>query len=510
MTCSSDDLPADLQASVDRAIPARDRADAQTKVDRLRSVAGLCRSLVVAGTRVRADDAGHAPADHTGHHTGDSPADHTASCPADHDGTGRGEQAQAQRHTLSRSVRADNATGRRERRDRYARGGGMGMTTTVEPLAARTRRGAELLLLIVAIAIVLGAWISVDLNRNGTVPANIVPVAGGLVVLAVVVHLVLRWKAPYADPVLLPITTALNGLGLVMIHRLDLARGHLGTDGSAYQQIVWTTFAVSLTVAVIWLLRDHRLLRRYTFVSMAVGFVLLLLPLLPGIGREVNGSRIWIGIGPLSFQPGEFAKIALAVFFAGYLVQTRDVLCLAGRRILGFTFPRGRDLGPIIVAWVLALLILVFEKDLGSALLFFGLFVAMLYVATERVSWIAIGLLLFAAAVAFALASFAHFQRRVDLWLDPFSPDNLERSNQLANGLWGMAAGGLTGTGLGAGRPWLTSVRRERLHLPQPRRGARPLRARSRSSCSTCSSSSAASAPPSASATASASCSPSA
>ncbi|MBW8729545.1 MAG: FtsW/RodA/SpoVE family cell cycle protein, partial [Terrabacter sp.] len=124
---------------------------------------------------------------------------------------------------------------------------------------------------------------------------------------------------------------------------------------------------------------------------------------------------------------------------------------------LGFTFPRGRDLGPILVAWVLALLVLVFQKDLGSALLFFGLFVAMLYVATERVSWIAIGLMLFAAAVAFALSAFTHFQKRVDLWLDPFSPDNLERSNELANGLWGMASGGLTGTGLGAGRPYLTS-----------------------------------------------------
>ncbi|MDC5698603.1 FtsW/RodA/SpoVE family cell cycle protein [Intrasporangium calvum] len=331
------------------------------------------------------------------------------------------------------------------------------MTTTVEPVIPRTRRGVELVLLVVAIAIVLLAWVTVDLNRNGTVPANIFPVAGGLVVLAAVVHVVLRWRAPYADPVLLPITIALNGLGLVMIHRLDLAAGRLGTDGSANQQIIWTALAVALTVAVIWTLRDHRLLRRYTFVSLAVGFILLILPLLPGLGREVNGSRIWIGLGPFSFQPGEFAKIALAVFFAGYLVQTRDVLSLAGKRVLGFTFPRGRDLGPILVAWVLALLILVFEKDLGSALLFFGLFVAMLYVATERVSWIAIGLLLFAAAVAFALSAFSHFQKRVDLWLDPFSPENLERSNQLANGLWGMAAGGLTGTGLGAGRPWLTS-----------------------------------------------------
>ncbi|RKT79694.1 cell elongation-specific peptidoglycan biosynthesis regulator RodA [Terracoccus luteus] len=331
------------------------------------------------------------------------------------------------------------------------------MTTIVERLSPPTRRGLELLLLLLAVGIVLLAWVSVDLNLRGTVPANIVPVAGGFTALVVVMHLVVRWRAAYADPLLLPITTVLNGLGLVMIHRLDLAKGQSGVDSDAARQVVWTALGVALAVAVLVVLRDHRFLRRYTFVSMATGFVLLLLPLVPGLGRTVNGSQIWIGVGPLSFQPGEFAKVALAVFFAGYLVQTRDVLSLAGRKVLGFTFPRGRDLGPILVAWVLALLILVFEKDLGSALLFFGLFVAMLYVATERVSWIAIGLLLFAAAVAFALSTFAHFQRRVDLWLEPFTQANLDQSNQLANGLWGMAAGGLTGTGLGAGRPWLTS-----------------------------------------------------
>ncbi|MDN5797281.1 MAG: FtsW/RodA/SpoVE family cell cycle protein [Intrasporangium sp.] len=330
------------------------------------------------------------------------------------------------------------------------------MTTTVEPGAPPTRRGLELLLLLLAIAIVLVAWVSVDLNRNGTVPANIVPVAGGLVVLAVAVHIVVRWRAAYADPVLLPITTCLNGLGLVMIHRLDLAAGRLGADGDAYRQIIWTAIAVILAVTVIIVVRDHRLLRRYTYWSLLVGFILLLLPLLPGIGRTINGSRIWISVGGMSFQPGEFAKIALAVFFAGYLVEARDVLSLAGKKVLGFTFPRGRDLGPILVAWVLALLILVFQNDLGTALLFFGLFVAMLYIATERVSWIAIGLVLFAAAVVFAMSAFTHFQIRVALWLDPFSAASLAKSDQLAKGIWGLGAGGLTGTGLGAGRPYLT------------------------------------------------------
>ena len=188
----------------------------------------------------------------------------------------------------------------------------------------------------------------------------------------------------------------------------------------------------------------------------SVGFGLLILPLVPGLGRQVYGSRIWIGLGPFSFQPGEIAKIVLAVFFAGYLVQTRDVLSLAGRKILGFTLPRARDLGPILVAWAASLGVLVFEKDLGSSLLFFGLFVAMLYVATERRSWIAIGLVLFSGGAYLAYLLFGHVQQRVLLWLDTFSPQALAVSDQLARGLMGMANGGLMGTGLGRGRPDLT------------------------------------------------------
>jgi cell division protein FtsW (lipid II flippase) len=167
----------------------------------------------------------------------------------------------------------------------------------------------------------------------------------------------------------------------------------------------------------------------------------------------VNGSRIWIGLGPFTFQPGEVAKIVLAIFFAGYLVQTRDALSLAGRKVMGLTLPRGRDMGPILVAWGASLLVLVFEKDLGSSLLLFGLFVSMLYVATERVSWIAIGLALFTAGSYVAYLLFSHVQTRVHLWLDPFAPG---QSDQLAKGLMGMAAGGVLGTGLGRGRPDLT------------------------------------------------------
>jgi cell division protein FtsW (lipid II flippase) len=331
------------------------------------------------------------------------------------------------------------------------------VNTIVETIAPRTRRNVELVLLLLAVAITLLAWVSVDLGVRETVPAQLVTVGGGLLGLVLVFHLVLRWRASYADPLLLPIATLLNGFGLVMIHRLDLAGGRTGIDSDAGRQLVWTGLSVVLAAVFIVIVRDHRLLRRRTFTAMAIGLALLLLPLVPGLGSTIYGSRIWIRLGPLSFQPGEIAKLALTIFFAGYLVSVRDVLSLTGKRVLGFTFPRGRDLGPILIAWLVSLAVLVFEKDLGSSLLFFGLFVGMRYVATERVSWIAIGLLLFAGGAYLAYKIFDHVQERVGLWLDPFSPASLDQSDQLAKGIMGLAAGGLFGTGLGQGRPWLVA-----------------------------------------------------
>ncbi|MGZ4625634.1 MAG: FtsW/RodA/SpoVE family cell cycle protein, partial [Kineosporiaceae bacterium] len=217
--------------------------------------------------------------------------------------------------------------------------------------------------------------------------------------------------------------------------------------------LVWSAIGIACAIAVLVFVRDHRALARYTYTAMIAGFALLLLPLLPGIGREVRGARIWIGVGPLTFQPGELAKILLALFFAGYLVTARDSLSLVGRRFLGLQLPRGRDLGPILVAWLASLGVLVFESDLGTSLLFFGLFVAMLYVATERISWIVIGLLLFAAGAFLAWTLFAHVQVRVAIWLHPFDPANVATAYQPIQGWYGMASGGLLGTGLGQGRP---------------------------------------------------------
>lgn len=318
--------------------------------------------------------------------------------------------------------------------------------TTVTSVRPRTGRMTELVLLLFAVGIVVLAYVNVGVATTGQLPTDLLTHTVGLLVTALAFHAVLRWRASYADPLLLPIATLLNGLGLVMIHRIDLAQG----TAVASRQLVWSALAVLAAAVVVAVVRDHRMLRRYTFLAMAAGIVLMLLPMLPVIGDEQFGSRLWISIGAFSFQPGELAKILLAVFFAGYLVQTRDALSLVGRRFLGLQLPRGRDLGPILAAWLLSLLILVGQRDLGSSLLFFGLFVAMLYVATERVSWIVIGLALFLGGAYLAWRMFAHVQTRVTLWLDPFSADV---SDQVARGLMGMAHGGLLGTGLGRGYP---------------------------------------------------------
>lgn len=247
--------------------------------------------------------------------------------------------------------------------------------------------------------------------------------------------------------------TLINGLGLVMIHRIDVAKERSFLESYAFKQLQWTTLGIIAATAIIFLLRDHRVLSRYTYIAMAAGLVLLLLPLLPLIGKEINGSRIWIGIGGLSFQPGELAKIALTIFFAGYLVTARDSLSLVGRKILFMQLPRGRDLGPLLVVWGASLAVLVFERDLGTSLLFFGLFVGLLYVATERTSWVVIGMLLFVGGAFTAWTLFSHVQRRVDFWLHPFDPDLIANSTQIVQGMFGLANGGLLGTGLGEGRP---------------------------------------------------------
>jgi cell division protein FtsW (lipid II flippase) len=325
----------------------------------------------------------------------------------------------------------------------------------------RNPRNVELFLLVFSLVIAMAAYASVGIAHDGKLPAGMVGYGGGLAVLFVAAHLALRRFAPDADPLLLPCVTMINGLGLAMIHRIDLALGdRAAASGSDYApaappQLTWTAVGVILFIAVLVVVRDHRILQRFTYTAMLGGLVLLLLPLLPVIGTTINGARIWIHLAGFSFQPGELAKLALLVFFAGYLVIKRDVLALASRRVAGIDLPRGRDLGPIIVAWAASLAVLVFERDLGTSLLFFGAFVALLYVATERLSWLLIGVALFLSGSFLAWSMFGHVKQRVDIWLDPTAHYNdvVGGSYQLMQGLYGMGTGGILGKGLGQGRP---------------------------------------------------------
>ncbi|MDX3690407.1 FtsW/RodA/SpoVE family cell cycle protein [Streptomyces europaeiscabiei] len=333
-------------------------------------------------------------------------------------------------------------------------------TSTIGAIGTPSRRNTELALLAFAVVIPVFAYVNVGFALNDEVPAGLAAYGIGLGVLAGIGHLVVRKFAPYADPLLLPLATLLNGLGLVAIWRLDqssLLRSIGQAGGKATNQLIYTSMGIALLIAVLIFLKDHRTLQRYTYISMAGALVLLLLPLVPGLGAELTyGAKIWIQVGSFTIQPGEFAKIVLAIFFAGYLMVKRDALALASRRFMGLYLPRGRDLGPIIVVWAISILILVFETDLGTSLLFFGMFVIMLYVATERTSWIVFGLLM-SAVGAVGVASFEiHVQQRVQAWLDPMGEWELSKtvvghSAQSMEALWAFGSGGTLGTGWGQG-----------------------------------------------------------
>ena len=318
---------------------------------------------------------------------------------------------------------------------------------------AKPRRNTELLLLVLALGMSALANALVNLNLGRNFDNDFYTQIVILSVLSFAFHVVLRLKAKYADPVILPVVVALNGLGLAVIHRLDITSG----ANFATRQWMWTSLSVLAAVAVIWLLRDHRILRRYTYISLLISVVLLILPLVPGISAgSVFGATVWISIGPFTFQPGEIAKITLGVFFAGYLSSNRDLILLAGKKLGPLQLPRARDLAPMIVAWLASVGVLVFQRDLGSSILFFGLFMVMIYVATSRVSWILIGLALMAVGGFAAYQIFPHVARRIDVWVNAFDPEYIGAaygSFQVVEGLFGLANGGLMGTGFGQGSP---------------------------------------------------------
>ncbi len=315
------------------------------------------------------------------------------------------------------------------------------------------RRNLELLLLVLALCVGGAAFFLVGSTTEDVDNTDFYVQMSIMAVLALSVHVLLRIFAKYADPVILPITVALNSLGLAMIHRIDLAKG---TSQSA-RQLLWTAIAIVIAAAVLWAVKDHRILRRFTYIALLASIVLLLLPLIPHIGVTINGARIWIRIGAFSLQPGEIAKITLSIFFAGYLSSNRDLILLAGHKFGPLQLPRLRDMAPMIIAWLLSIGVLVVQRDLGSAILFFGLFIVMVYVATARISWVLIGLLMVVAGGFVAGLTMSHVTRRLDVWLNAFDPAIYQAaggSMQIVEGLFGMADGGLFGTGLGAGSPY--------------------------------------------------------
>jgi cell division protein FtsW (lipid II flippase) len=333
-------------------------------------------------------------------------------------------------------------------------------SSTSPGLRPPTRRSTELFMLAFAAVLVTGALILVEANQEQELSLSILWLGLAYLGLLTVAHLAVRTWAPYADPVILPCVALLNGLGLVMIHRIDLAMADVKLPGgqewssAAPKQVLWTAIALVLFCTVLKVLSDHRTLARYGYTAGLLGLIALVLPgVLPSfIAPEINGAKIWLSFGAFSIQPGEFAKILLMVFFAAFLVSKRDLFTIAGRRVVGLDLPRARDLGPLIAAWAVGVSIMVLQKDLGSSLLFFGIVLVLLYVATERAAWVVLGVVMFCVGAFVAWKLFSHVQVRVQNWLDPFA-DPSGTGYQIVQSLFGLGTGALFGAGLGGGRP---------------------------------------------------------
>jgi cell division protein FtsW (lipid II flippase) len=334
------------------------------------------------------------------------------------------------------------------------------MTTQLQPPVAvtpplPTRRNAELLLLCVAALITVAALLIVEANQQRGLRWNLT--GYGLVFLFVFggAHLAIRRFAPYTDPLLLPIVALLNGLGLVMIHRLDLVNNELSghRHPSATQQMLWTVVGVAAFALVVTFLKDHRQLARYGYIWGVAGLVFLVIPaLLPASLSEQNGAKIWIRLPGFSIQPAEFSKILLLIFFSAVLITKRSLFTSVGKHFMGMTLPRPRDLAPLLAAWVISIGVMVFEKDLGTSLLLYASFLVVVYLATQRFSWVLIGFALFVAGSVAAYFIFGHVRVRVRMWWDPFTdPDGA--GYQLVQSMFSFATGGIFGTGLGNGQP---------------------------------------------------------
>jgi cell division protein FtsW (lipid II flippase) len=312
--------------------------------------------------------------------------------------------------------------------------------------AAAARRNSEVSLLILACLVGGGALGLVALARNPDRASVAAPLVGVVVAAYVAAHVALRFLAKEADPLILPLTAALNALGLAAVYRLSPQ--HYGPI-----QVTWTVLGITCFIVTLWAIKDYRMLARYKYTLGFAGVGLLLLPLTP-LGKTINGARLWVGVGTFSFQPGELAKICLVIFFAGYLADRKELLAIASRRFAGFHIPDIKHFGPLLVMWGLSLAVMFFEKDLGSSLLFFSIFLVMIYIATARLVYLVFGSLLFVIGAYAGYQMFDHVQERVLVWLDVFDPKLIrDEGYQLAQSLFAFATGGLFGTGWGLGRP---------------------------------------------------------
>jgi len=314
----------------------------------------------------------------------------------------------------------------------------------VSPLERSRRRNAELGLGLLAVIVSVGGYVLLVLSEGPNLPPDLPLFLAAVVALYAGAHFAMRALAPRADGTLLPLAALLNGVGFVTISRIDrdLARA----------QALWTALGVGAFVLTLLFVRRVSLLERYRYTCLFLGVVLLLLPLVPGVGYELNGARLWVSLGPVNFQPGEGAKVLVVVFFAAYLVDRRELLAAGTRRLMGMRIPDPKHLGPLLLAWGLSIIVMVRQKDLGSSLLFFAVFGAMLYMATERAAYLVTALLLFLGGATVGYHLFSHVQVRVATWLDPWPVADGD-GFQLTQSLFAFGTGGFAGTGLGLGSP---------------------------------------------------------
>ena len=322
---------------------------------------------------------------------------------------------------------------------------------TASPLA-RARRSTELSLVVMAGMITAIAYTFASLGQYTQIPARIIPFLLTLLGLLLLAHLAVRWFARGADPTLLPLVALLHGIGYVMITRLD-------PDRLAGLQTTWSIIAIVAFVVTLAVVQRAADLARYRWTFLFLGVALLVLPLVPGVGSSFGGARIWVSIGPVNFQPGEFAKIAFAIFFASYLADNRQLIAGGTWKVGPLHLPEPRAFLPVLAAWAFAVLVMVAERDLGSSLLFFTLFVVMLWVSTERIIYLFLGAALFFGAAFVSWRLFDHVKLRVRIWQDPWA-DGIWQDDgyQIVQALWGMSDGGLMGTGLGRGSPDIVPV----------------------------------------------------